>query len=134
MGSVVKKVGSVVGKVFGIDPGGEADAIRDAAEKQAEATRKAAEEQAKAAQEAAAQQVNLVRQQSAAAAAAQAANINQATVAAQLAEEAKSRPVEDTSPDITAPDAQDTEQARRRYRSGSSSPLGGSSSGVGIKL
>lgn len=133
MGGAVKAVGKTVGKVFGIDPSGQADAIRDAAAAQAAATERAAKEQAEATRIASAQQVQQVQQQSAASAAAQTASINQAAIANQMAEQAAQAPQEGT-PDVQLGEGDGSNDPRRKYKGGGGTAIGGTTGGVGIRL
>lgn len=135
MSKVVKNVVSAVGKVFGVSPNSDADAIRQASETQAAATREAAEKSAAAQREAAAQQERQLQQQAAAAAAARAAAVNQAQVAnnqAALAQE-QAQSADPTTPDVSLETQADANDPRRKYQGGSSS-IGGSAGGAGIRL
>lgn len=129
---VVKKVVGGIGKVFGIDPGGQADAIRDAANQQAQAAIDAANKQAEATKQASAAQVAQTNQQAQATANAQQAAINQANLSAQLAAQANN-PQPQTSVDLTS-QSSDSTDPRRKYQGGSGSSVGGTSGGVGIRL
>lgn len=131
---VVKKVVGAVGKVFGIDPGAQADAIREAAQKQADAQLQAAQQQAEATKQAAAAQVASVNQQAQATAQAQQATINQSTIANQIAAMQTAQP--QTQVDLTSNATDDSSSdPRRRYMgSGSTTSVGGTSGGVGIRL
>ncbi|QYD70145.1 hypothetical protein KZJ38_07510 [Paraburkholderia edwinii] len=121
-----------VGKVFGIDPSGQADAIRDAANQQAAAERAAADAQAQATRDAAAAQSAQVNQQAQAVAQAQQATINQSTIANQIAAQ-QSQQQPQTQIDLTANTADDSSDPRRKYQGGASS-VGGTNGGVGIRL
>lgn len=135
MSKVVKNVVRVAGKLFGADPEGQANAIRDAANAQAEATRQAAEKTAAAQREAAAQQAEQVRQQQAAAAAARAAAVNQATVANQQAGLAQEQAAtqQPTTPDVVLDGTANANDPRRKYQGGQSS-IGASAGGAGIRI
>ncbi|QVE65525.1 hypothetical protein [Ralstonia phage vB_RsoP_BMB50] len=135
MSKVVKNVVRVAGKLFGADPEGQANAIRDAANAQAEATRQAAEKTAAAQREAAAQQAEQVRQQQAAAAAARAAAVNQATVSNQQAAAAADQQVAagPTTPDVQLGGMTNASDPRRKYQGGQSS-IGATAGGAGIRI
>jgi hypothetical protein len=98
----------------------------------AEAAAKAAERQAQAQRDAANVQSAALRDQTAAAVAAQVATINQQAMAAQLASRAQDQPQEG-APDVQLDNATDAGDPRRKYRGGTVS-IGGTSGGVGIRL
>ncbi|KVE35689.1 hypothetical protein [Burkholderia sp. BDU5] len=128
---VVKKVVGAVGKVFGIDPGSQADAIRDAANQQAQAAIEAANKQAEATKQASAAQVAQTNAQAQASAQAQQAAINQANLSAQLSAQSQQQQPQ-TQVDLTS-QSSDSTDPRRKYQGGTSS-VGGTNGGVGIRL
>jgi hypothetical protein len=128
---IIKNTLGQIGKVFGIDPSAQADAIRDAASQQAAAEKQAADAQAQATRDAAAAQSAQVNQQAQAVAQAQQATINQSTIANQIA--AQQTPQPQTQVDLTANTADDSSDPRRKYQGGASS-VGGTNGGVGIRL
>lgn len=133
MGKAVKKIVNAVNKtVFGKDSDGDAQAIRDAAERQARAQEEAANKAAETARQAAAQQAKQAQNSAAAAVSAQTAQINQAAQAAQLAEQIQNQPQESTTPDVNI-GGDDASDPRRKYRGGNSS-IGGTQGGVGIRI
>lgn len=137
MGFISKIVGGINKTIFGKDSDGDAQAIKDAAERQAAAQEAAAREAAETARKAAAQQADQARAQASAATAAQTAQINQAAQAAQLAEQAAAAQAAQGSntPDVSVTPAGDSSDPRRKYRTdGGGSSLGGTSGGVGIRI
>lgn len=131
-GFVSKVVGGINKTIFGKDSEGDAQAIRDAAERQAQAQEKAAAEAANTARQAAAAQAQQAKDSAAAAVNAQTAQINQAAQAAQLAASAEATPKQDNTPNVSIGDTGATDP-RRKYQGGQSS-IGGTSGGVGIRI
>lgn len=129
----VKHAVQAVGRVFGIDPEDQADAIRQAAQQQADAELAAAQKQADATKAAAAAQTASVNAQAQATAQAQQATINQSTIANQIASQQTTQP--STQVDLTSNAASDdSTDPRRKYMSASPSSVGGTNGGVGIRL
>ena len=129
----IKKIVGEVGKVFGIDPGSTADAIRDAAARQAQAAIEAAQKQADEMKRASAAQVAQANQQAQAAAQAQQAAINQANLSAQLNAQQQNQQPPPTQIDLTSQPTDTGTDPRRKYQGGTSS-VGGTNGGVGIRL
>lgn len=132
MGAVKKIVNAVNKTIFGKDSDGDAQAIRDAAERQARAQEEAANKAAETARQAAAQQAEQARNSAAAAVSAQTAQINQAAQAAQLQSQIEAQPKEPAAPDVNL-SSDDGSDPRRKYRGGSGS-IGGTEGGVGIRI
>ncbi|MDR6206961.1 hypothetical protein [Paraburkholderia graminis] len=127
------KAAQEVGKVLGIDPQAQADAIRQAAATQAAAEIDAANRQAEATRQASLAQTAMLNQQAQAAAQAQQATINQSVLSNQIAAMQTQQP--QTQIDLTSGTVSDGSDPRRKYMGGSGgSSVGGTSGGVGIRL
>lgn len=128
----VRVVGKAVGAIFGIDPGRQADAIREAAQQQAQAEIEAANRQAEATKRASQVHVAQANYQAQAAAQAQQAAVNQANLSAQLSAQAQQAPPQ-TQIDLTSPTTPNSTDPRRKYRGGARS-VKDTNGGVGIRL
>ncbi|OZI20060.1 hypothetical protein CAL26_21130 [Bordetella genomosp. 9] len=113
--------------------GGRASAMADQAAEQAQAVRDQANQIAQSQRDAAQVQTAALRDQTAASVAAQVATINQQQAAAQLASAQAAQPQEG-NPDVQLDGAGDSGDPRRKYTSGGSASIGGTSGGVGIRL
>ncbi|CAB3697903.1 hypothetical protein LMG3458_02489 [Achromobacter deleyi] len=113
--------------------GGKADEARRMAEEQARVQLEAANLQANATTQAAQAQSSVIRDQAAAATAAQVAAINQNALAAQLASQAQAAPQENLSPDVQL-NLGDSSDPRRKYRGASQASIGGTAGGAPIRL
>ncbi|KAG0163970.1 hypothetical protein DFQ30_010697 [Apophysomyces sp. BC1015] len=138
MGDIVSPIGDIAGAVFkpigkalGIDPGGQAAAIKEHADRQAQATLEHANRQAEATKRASSAQVAQINAQAQASAQAQQATTNQANLSAQLQAQAN-QPQPQTQVDLTS-QSSDSIDPRRKYR-GAASSVGGTHGGVGIRL
>ncbi|PTR04327.1 hypothetical protein C8K18_101807 [Paraburkholderia sp. GV068] len=127
------KAASDVGKLLGIDPQAQADAIRQAAATQAAAEIQAANTQAEATRQASLAQTAMLNQQAQAAAQAQQATINQTILSNKIAAMQTQQP--QTQIDLTSSTVGDGSDPRRRYMgNGAGSSVGASSGGMGIRL